>query len=144
LVLLLEADEKWVSWHILISRTIGAFLSGIYLAVVRVKKDVRMLVVGSFGGFAFMNVAWYNLATSRLSRLTASYTLMVVINSIGGWFYCRGRSISVGAGSSESLFGSGHFFDALMFLGCISCLQIHIDLLDTLSSRLLVRHSAAC
>jgi predicted membrane channel-forming protein YqfA (hemolysin III family) len=109
-VLLLDANEEWVSWYILISRTTGAFLSAVYLAVVRVKKEVRVLVVGGFGGFAFMNVAWYNLATSRLSRLTASCTLMVAINSIGGWFYCRGRGISVGAGSSESLFGSGHFF----------------------------------
>jgi predicted membrane channel-forming protein YqfA (hemolysin III family) len=108
-VLLLEASDEWVSWYILISTTIGAFLSAIYLAVIPVKKEERVLVIGGFGGFAFMNVVWYNLAASRLSRLTASYTIMVMINSIGGWFYYRGRGISVGAGSSESLFGSGHF-----------------------------------
>lgn len=108
-VLLLEANEECVSWYILISTTIGALLSAIYLAVVLVKKEERVLVIGSFGGFAFMNVVWYNLAVSRLSRLTASYTMMVMINSVGGWFYCRGRGISVGVGSSESLFGSGHF-----------------------------------
>jgi hypothetical protein len=68
-----------------------------------------VLVIGGFGGFAFMNIIWYNLAASRLSWLTALYTIIVMINSIGGWFYYHRRGISVGAGSLESLFGSGHF-----------------------------------
>jgi predicted membrane channel-forming protein YqfA (hemolysin III family) len=66
-VLLLEASEEWVSWYILISMTIGALLSVIYLAVVLVKKEEQVLVIGGFGGFAFMNIIWYNLAASRLS-----------------------------------------------------------------------------
>jgi predicted membrane channel-forming protein YqfA (hemolysin III family) len=107
-VLLLEANEELVSWYILTETTIGALLCAVYLAVVPVKKKERILVIGGFGGFAFMNVVWYNVVTSRLSRLTASYTIMVVINSMGGWFYCRERGISAGAGSSAGLFRSGH------------------------------------
>jgi predicted membrane channel-forming protein YqfA (hemolysin III family) len=42
-VLLLEANEEWVSWYILISTTIGALLSAIYLAVVPVKKEERVI-----------------------------------------------------------------------------------------------------
>jgi predicted membrane channel-forming protein YqfA (hemolysin III family) len=108
-VILLEANEEFVSWYIPIATTIGALLSAMYLAVVPGKKEERVLVIGGFGGFAFMNVAWYNVFNSRLSRLTVSYTIMVAINSIGGWFYCRGRGIHVGTGSPDGLFGSGHF-----------------------------------
>jgi predicted membrane channel-forming protein YqfA (hemolysin III family) len=125
-VLCLEANNSEVHWHIILGITLAGAVSATCLVVPRIGKLERTLVIAGFGSISLSSVLFYNLTYSRVSRMTISYVSMVMINSIGGWFYCRGSKIHIQGRSLNPFVISGH---SLMHVCSVLASTIHSSVL---------------
>lgn len=107
-VLLLETTGSGNINYIVLGVTLGGVVCATYLITWPREKNERVLVIGGFGGLALCSVSIYNAIFSSISRLTASYIFMGLVNGIGGWFYSRGSIQGLSQRSPKSYTVSEH------------------------------------
>ncbi|CAG8272061.1 unnamed protein product [Penicillium nalgiovense] len=108
-VLLLEDSGGGKIISVILGITLAGIVCATYLITWPREKKERMLVIGVFGALDLCSVSLYNAVFSSISRLTASYIFLAVVNGIGGWFYSRGSIQIPNQGSSKPYTVSGHF-----------------------------------
>lgn len=88
-VLLLETGVYSLYGHGVLGLTVASFATAGCLLFLPLKKRIRIAIIGGIGSLTFLAVLMLVVASSRVSILGASYSFMVVINSVGGWHYIR-------------------------------------------------------
>ncbi|CAG8414689.1 unnamed protein product [Penicillium salamii] len=88
--------------------TLGGVICATYLIIKPREKRERVLVIGGFWGLALCSVSLYNAVFSSVTRLTASYIFLGLVNGIGGWFYSRGSFQVLSKRSPKIYTVSGH------------------------------------
>jgi predicted membrane channel-forming protein YqfA (hemolysin III family) len=125
-VLLLETTGSGNINYIVLGVILGGVVCATYLITWLREKNERVLVIGGFGGLALCSVSIYNAIFSSISRLTASYIFMGLVNGIGGWLYSRGSIQVLGQRSPKSYTVSGH---SLMHLCSLISSVFHATIL---------------
>ena len=125
-VLLLEATGSGNGNSIVLGVTLTGVVCATYLISWPRDKRERVLVIGGFGALALCSVSLYNAVFSSISRLTASYVFMALVNGIGGWFYSRGSIQVPSQRSLKSYTVSGH---SLMHLCSLIASIFHASIL---------------
>jgi Haemolysin-III related len=120
-VLLLECRNTRPPGYITLVITFAGSVSATYLDP-RMRKRQQIQTIGGFGAFTLFSVLLYNIVNVRVSRLTASYVTMVVINSAGGWLYSRESNIYICSRSRGPFFISGH---SLMHICSLVASSVH-------------------
>jgi predicted membrane channel-forming protein YqfA (hemolysin III family) len=125
-VLLLENSGSRKITSIILGITLAGMVCATYLITWPREKKERMLVIRVFGALALCSVSLYNAVFSSISRLTASYIFLAVVNGIGGWFYSRGSIQILNQRSSKPYTVSGH---SLMHLCSLIASIFHASIL---------------
>jgi predicted membrane channel-forming protein YqfA (hemolysin III family) len=125
-VLLLENSGSGKITSVILGITLVGMVCATYLITWPKKKKERMLVIGVFGALALCSVSLYNAVFSSISRLTASYIFLAVVNGIGGWFYSCGSIQILSQRSSKPYTVSGH---SLMHLCSLIASIFHASIL---------------
>lgn len=125
-VLLLEHAGSGKITSVILGITLAAVACAIYFIIWPREKRRRVLVIGVFGALALCSVSLHNAVFASLSRLTASYIFLAVVNGIGGWFYSRGSIQILSQSSSKPYTVSGH---SLMHLCSLIASILHASIL---------------
>ncbi|CAG7936117.1 unnamed protein product [Penicillium salamii] len=120
-VLLLENSGSGKITSVILGITLAGMVCATYLITWPREKKERM-----FGALALCSVSLYNAVFSSISRLTASYIFLAVVNGIGGWFYSRGSIQILSQRSSKPYTVSGH---SLMHLCSLIASIFHASIL---------------
>ena len=124
--LLLEATDSGNNNSIFLGVTLGGVVCATYLITRPREKRERVLVIGGFGALVLCSVSIYNAVFSDISRLTASYIFMALVNGIGGWFYSHGSIQVLSQRSPKPYTVSGH---TLMHLCSLIASIFHASIL---------------
>jgi predicted membrane channel-forming protein YqfA (hemolysin III family) len=125
-VLLLEVTGSGNNNSIFLGVTLGGVVCATYLITWPREKRERVLVIGGSGALVLCSVSLYNAVFSDISRLTASYIFMALVNSIGGWFYSHGSIQVLSQRSPKPYTVSGH---TLMHLSLLIASIFHASIL---------------
>ncbi|CAG8932419.1 unnamed protein product [Penicillium salamii] len=125
-VLLLENSDSGKIASVILGITLAGMVCATYLITWPREKKERMLVIGVFGALALCSVSLYNAVFSKMSRLTASYIFLALVNGIGGWFYSRGSIQMLSQRSSKPYIVSGH---SLMHICSLTASIFHASIL---------------
>lgn len=125
-VLLLENTGSGKRTSITLGISLAGVLCAIYLITWRREKRERVLAIAVFGALALCSVSLYNAVFSRMSRLTASYIFLALVNGIGGWLYSSGSIQIPSQYSSKPYIVSGHY---LMHLCSLTASIFHASVL---------------
>lgn len=109
-VSLLEATGSRNNDFIILGVTLGGIACVTYLITRPREKRERVLVIGGFGMLSLCSVPLYNAVFSNVSRVTASYVIMSLINAFGGWFYYHESIQDLGQRLPKPYSISGHSF----------------------------------
>lgn len=110
-VIFLEVQNSNTGFIALVITLVG-LVSAICLMFPSLGKTERILVIGEFVAFTFLSALTYIVLYSNPSRVTVSYVVMVIINSIGGWSYYRGSLYCTFTqkGTTKGYINSGYLF----------------------------------
>ena len=125
-VLCLEATDGGNNNSMVVGVTLGGVICATYLITWPREKRERVLVIGGFGGLTLCSVSLYNAVFSSVTRLTASYIFLGLVNGIGGWFYSRGSFQVLSQLSPKIYTVSGH---SLMHLFSLIASIFHATIL---------------
>jgi predicted membrane channel-forming protein YqfA (hemolysin III family) len=107
-VLLLEIDNDRISRYGISGLSLVSLTAAVCLLFLSLEKRVRVAVIGGTGSLAFLVVLLLVTASSGPSRLNASYSAMVVINGVGGWYYLQQSYKPAQSGLSGPSTAKGH------------------------------------
>lgn len=107
-VLLLEIDDYDVGSTGSCGLTLAGLIAAASLLLLPLDKTSRIAFISGFGALAFLGVMLLIACYSCFSLLSASYSMMVTINCIGGWHYIRESGRYVQGRVTESPLYEGH------------------------------------